>query len=109
MGRASTISKVVDIYSDSSDAEDQPRPENVEQQPAASGGMDSDSGERECAEIDEEDLISRAADSGPVVDGAAAVDHSTLGAPRDTDMSSILDEGAGAVDVAMDTDASVQT
>ncbi|KAL4861930.1 hypothetical protein BDV12DRAFT_203541 [Aspergillus spectabilis] len=105
IGGASTISEVMDMYWDSSDADDQPRPENVEQQPAASGGMDSDIEERECTEIDEDDLLRRAEDGSPVVEGAAAVDHSTLGAPRDTDMPSIPEEGAGVVDV----DSSVRT
>ncbi|KAL4779930.1 hypothetical protein BJX76DRAFT_361314 [Aspergillus varians] len=70
--------------------------------------MDSDSEERECTEIDEEGLLSRAADASPVVEGAAAVNYSTLRAPRDTDISSIPDEGAGAVDVDVDMDSSAQ-
>jgi hypothetical protein len=108
IGETSTISEVMDMYWDSSGAEDQPRPENVEQQPAASRGMDSDSEERECTEIDEEDLLRRAADGGPVLEDAAAVNHLTLGAPRDTDMSSILDEGAGGVDMDEDMNSSAQ-
>jgi hypothetical protein len=108
IGGASTISEVMDMYWDSSDAEDQPRAENVEQQPAASGGMDYDSEDRECTEIDEEDLLGRAADGSPVLEDAAAVNHSTLGVPPDTDISRIPDEGAGAVDVGVDMDLSAQ-
>jgi hypothetical protein len=52
---------------DSSDADDLRRPENVERQPAASGGTDSDIEEGECTEIDEEDLLRRAEDGSPVV------------------------------------------
>ncbi|CEL09500.1 hypothetical protein ASPCAL12635 [Aspergillus calidoustus] len=108
-GGASTISEVMDMYWDSSDADDPPRPENVERQPVASGGMDSDIEEGECTGIDEDDLLRGAEDGSPVVEGAAAVDHSTLGAPRDTDMSSIPEEGAGAVDVDVDMDLSAQS
>jgi hypothetical protein len=98
----------MDMYWDSSDADDPPRPENVEQQPASSREMDSDIEEGECTEIDEDDLLRRAEDGSPVVEGAAAVDHSTLEAPRDTDMSSIPEEGAGAVYVDVDMDLSAQ-
>jgi hypothetical protein len=56
--------------------------------------LDSDIEERECTEIDDEDLLSRAEDGSPVVEGAAAVNHSTLGASRDTDISRIPDEGS---------------
>lgn len=70
--------------------------------------MDSDSKKHECTEINEEDLLRRAADGSPVLEDTAAINHSTLGAPRDTDMSSILDEGAGGVDVDKDMNSSAQ-
>jgi hypothetical protein len=96
---ASTVSEVMDMYWDSSDAEDHARPENFEQQPVPSGGMDCDSEEHECTEIDEGDLLNRSERASPGVEGAATGDQSILGAPSDTDMSSILEEGSGAVEV----------
>ncbi|KAL2848991.1 hypothetical protein BJX68DRAFT_276174 [Aspergillus pseudodeflectus] len=95
---ASTVSEVMDMYWDSSDAEDQARLENVEQQPVPSLGMDCDSEEHECTEIDEGDLLNRSERGSPGVEGVATGDQSILGAPIDTDMSSILEERAESVE-----------
>ncbi|KAL4861129.1 hypothetical protein BDV12DRAFT_204336 [Aspergillus spectabilis] len=105
--RGSTISEVMDMYWDSSDAEDQLRRDNVEQQPAASGGLDAVSEERECTEIDEDEIINRIEDGSPRVEGLAAIDHSVIEALSDTGMSDVL-EGRAAADYA-DTDAPVQS
>lgn len=69
--------------------------------------MDSDSEEREYTEINKEDLLYRAVDGSPVLKDTAAVNYLTLGAPRDIDMSSILDKGAGRVDIDKDINLSV--
>ncbi|KAL5333673.1 hypothetical protein BJX70DRAFT_48849 [Aspergillus crustosus] len=106
-GRGSTISEVMDLYWDSSDAEDQPRQDNVEQQPAASGGLDAVSEERECTEIDEDKIVNQVEDGSPRTEGQAAIDHSAIGALSDTGMSDIP-EGRAAAYYA-DTGESVQS
>ncbi|KAE8334190.1 hypothetical protein BDV24DRAFT_170453, partial [Aspergillus arachidicola] len=106
---ASTISEVMDMDCERSDAEDQTRQQIAEQPPAGSRGMDSDSEEPEDTEIDEDDLRNRSEGGSPGVEGTAAVVHSTSGAPDDTEMSSVPDEGADAVDGAMDMGSSALT
>ncbi|KAE8155499.1 hypothetical protein BDV40DRAFT_294282 [Aspergillus tamarii] len=85
------------------------QPAIAEQPPADSRGTDSGSEEPEDTEIDEDDLRNRSEGGSPGVEGTAAVVHSTSGAPDDTEMSSVPDEGADAVDGAMDMGSSALT
>ncbi|KAE8130756.1 hypothetical protein BDV38DRAFT_276525 [Aspergillus pseudotamarii] len=94
---------------DRSDAEHPIRRQIAEQPPAGSRGMDSDSEEPEDTEIDEDDLRNRSEGGSPGVEDTAAVVHSISGAPDDTEMSSVPDEGADAVDGAMDMGSSALT
>ncbi|KAE8391594.1 hypothetical protein BDV23DRAFT_69197 [Aspergillus alliaceus] len=106
---ASTISEVMDMDCERSDAGDQIRRQSVEQQPAGSRGMGSGSEEPDDTEIDEDDLRNRSEGRSPGVEGTATVVSLTSGAPRDTDMSSVPVEGADAVDGAMDVGSSALT
>ncbi|KAL5335621.1 hypothetical protein BJX70DRAFT_311362 [Aspergillus crustosus] len=81
----------MDMYWDSSDAEDQPRRDNIKQQPAARGGLDAVSEERECTEIDEDELVNRIEDGSPGAEGLAALGHSVIEALSDTAMSDVLE------------------
>ncbi|UDD63780.1 hypothetical protein AFCA_011040 [Aspergillus flavus] len=106
---ASTISEVMDMDCERSAAGDQIRRQIVEQQPEGSRGMDSGSEEPDDMEIDEDDLGNRSEGGSPGVEGTGTVASLTSGAPRDTDMSSVPDEGADAVHGAMDMGSSALT
>ncbi|KAE8413594.1 hypothetical protein BDV36DRAFT_27783 [Aspergillus pseudocaelatus] len=103
---ASTISEVMDMDCERSDAEDQIQRQIAEQPPADSRETDSGSEEPEDTEIDEDDLHNRSESGSPGVEGTAAVVHSTSGASDDTEMSSVPNEGADTVDGAMDMGSS---
>ncbi|PIG80619.1 hypothetical protein AARAC_007638, partial [Aspergillus arachidicola] len=105
----STISEVMDMDCERSAAGDQVRRQIVEQQLAGSRGMDSGSEEPDDTEIDEYDLRNRSEGGSPGVEGTGTVASLTSGAPRDTDMSSVPDEGADAVHGAMDMGSSALT
>jgi uncharacterized Zn-finger protein len=107
-GDRSTISEVRDTYGNSSGTEHQPQSEIAEQHLAADEGMGSDNEERECTEVDEDDLLSRADYGRPEVEGTAAAPHSTFEAPNGTDIPSIPEEETDAVDVDVAMDSSVQ-
>lgn len=106
---ASTISEIMDTDCERSDAEHPIRRQIAEQPPAGSRGMDSDSEEPEDTEIDEDDLRNRSEAGSPGVGGTAVVVPSTSGAPHDTDMSSVPDEGADAVNGVMEMGSSTLT
>ncbi|KAL2829037.1 hypothetical protein BDW59DRAFT_142760 [Aspergillus cavernicola] len=96
-GEESTVSEAMAVDTwDNSDAEVQPRPESVDQRPAASEGLDVDSEESECTEIDEDELLNQVEDGNPGAEGLAAVEHSTLEAGSDTDISDVPEERAAA-------------
>lgn len=74
-----------------SDAEVQPGTGSVREWPAASGGMDLDSEERECTDIDEDELMDHVGNGNPRTEGVAAVEQGDEQRPN-SDLSQSIRE-----------------
>ncbi|KAH1519476.1 hypothetical protein CDV57_01297 [Aspergillus fumigatus] len=96
---ASVMSEAINIDSwDSSGAEDQLGAERGEERPANNRGMDVEMEDRDCTEIDENELLDRAGDNSPGAEAIATVGHSTPGACSDTEISGGQDSRAAVMD-----------